>query len=375
MTAIIYKKNPFLFLLSGLFCLSILITGCLDSITFEQPETISDGLAIQGKLVKGSPSFINVTLKQVLDFNSAPRLINARAVTLFDESGNSIALDTRAEGIFFKTIPDNDPDITIDFGKSYRIRVETFDNRTFESATESILPAPTPTSLKAERIEKAALNAVGDLVTRDDFIGFSIDTPLEISPGSGNVRLIWELEGIYQLTDTPETHGSRACRGTRIDELNKSCFISVSPSTNFIPLDGTELSVNSITDFMLYDIPISPILSEGYYLRVFQQSVTDDAFEYWSQVNQVAARTGSLFEAPAGRVKSNITNVNDPEEETFGYFYATEEREIRVFVDPSLAGNPALTCPGALNQGGAAPSNCCDCLTVANSSTERPSWW
>ena len=126
---------------------------------------------------------------------------------------------------------------------------------------------------------------------------------------------------------------------------------------------------------MLYDIPISPILSEGYYLRVFQQSVTDDAFEYWSQVNQVASRTGSLFEAPAGRVKSNITNVNDPEEETFGYFYATEEREIRVFVEPSLAGNPSITCPGALNQGGGAPSNCCNCLTVANSTTERPSWW
>jgi len=375
MMAIKYKKNPLLFLIGGLFGLSILIAGCLDGIEFDRPNTIEDGVAIQGKLVKGSPSFINVSLKQVLDFESAPRLINARAVTLFDESGNSIALDTRAEGLFFKTFPDNDPSFTIDFGKSYKIKVETFDNRTFESALESILPVPTPSSIQAKRIEKQTLNVIGDIVTSDEFVGFSISTPLELSPGSGNVKLIWELEGVYQITDTPETHGFRACRGTNIDDLNKSCYITVSPSTNFIPLDGTQLTVNSITDFNLYDLPISPLFAEGYYLRVFQQSVTDDAFEYWSQVNQVASRTGSLFEAPAGKVKSNIINVNNPEEETFGYFYATEEKEIRAYVDPILADNPGLSCPGMLNQGGGAPSNCCNCLTIPNSTIERPTWW
>lgn len=375
MIAIKYKKNPLLFLAGSLFCLSILIGGCLDRIDFNRPETISDGVAIQGKLVKGSPSFINVTLKQVLDFQSAPRLINARAVTLFDESGNSLALDTRAEGVFFKTIFDNDPNMTIDFGKSYKIKVETFDNRTFESALETILPVPTPTALNAKRIQKETVNAVGEVVVSNDFIGFTLDTPLEVNPGAGNVKLVWELEGVYQITDSPETHGSRACRGTRIEEFNKSCYVSVSPSDNFLPLDGTTLNVNAISDFALYNLPISPIFSEGYYLRVFQQSVTDDAFEYWSQVNKVASRSGSLFEASVGKVKSNITNVNEPEKETFGYFYATEEKEIRVFVAPELAESPRLPCPGALNQGGAAPSNCCNCLTIANSTAERPIWW
>ena len=361
--------------LSILFCMSCLITGCLDSIDFEQPDTINDRIAIQGKLVKGSPSFVQVTIRRVFDFKAAPRLISARAVTLSDELGNTISLSTRAEGIFFKEIQADDPNIKIDFDKSYKIIVEIFDGQIFESTLETILPTPTPTELKVKRIQKDIIGPTGEIITRDNFVGFTIDTPLEVSPGLGNVKLLWELEATYKITDTPETHGRSECAATRIDAQNKVCYASFSPATNFIPLDGTQLSVNAISDLIIYETIISSIFSEGYYLNVFQQSLTDETFEYWSQVKNVTDRIGNIFEAPAGKVKSNITNTSNPAGETFGYFYATEEKVIRVFVDSILVDMPRISCPGMLSTTGQAPRECCDCLTLENATTEKPIWW
>jgi len=336
--------------LVGIFCLSIFISACVDKIDFVRPETIEDGIAIQGKLLKGSPSFISVSIQKTLDFKSSTRFINASSVTLLDTEGNAIDLDSRVEGIFFKDILDNDPNISIEFGKSYKIRVETFDNRVFESAFEALLPVPTPTNLTVKRITKKSLNPKGEVISNDNFLSFEIETPLEATPNSGKTKLLWELEGTYKISDTPELYDEETCIriGNMYDGVKRTCYLNISPTENFISLDGTKLSVSKISE-SIYEPLISSTFSEGYYLSVFQQSLTDKAFEYWSQVSKVLVREGNIFEAPAGKIVTNIKNLTNPEEESFGYFYATEAKNIRVFVSPELAGNPSDFCPRMLN--------------------------
>ena len=371
----IETKKPHLFRGLGIFLLLLVaIAGCLDTIEFDRPQTIEDGIAIQGKLVISDSSYIRVTIRKVFDFSSNARLINVRAVVLTDDEGNSVSLDSRQDGVFTREFAKKDPEMSVEFGKTYKIRVETFDNRVYESAFEGILPVPTPQELKVARIQKEGVNAVGDIVARD-FMGFAIDTPLEVTPGSGNVKLLWELEGTYKLTDTPTSYGARACRPIGIDEEDKTCYINVSPVKNYVSLDGTGINQSSITDYTVYETNITNLFSEGYYLTVFQQSLTESAFTYWSQVNQVLARSGDLFEPPAGKIITNFTNVNDPNDDVFGYFYATEEKVIRVAVPPALADNPSAGCPAPLTQDGRAPSNCCNCLSVSNSTATKPVWW
>ena len=358
--------------LIGIFGLSIFLGACIDRIDFERPQTLEDAIAIQGKLVKGSPSRVNVSIRKVLDFKSAPRFVKARSVTLLDDAGNAIDLDTNAEGIYYKIIHDEEPRISIRYDKSYKIKVETFEDLVFESALESIIPSPTPTKLTAHRIKKEGRNAIGDVILRDDFIGFVIDTPLEVSPNAGNVKLLWEIEATHQLTDFP---APRSCTATVIDEQSKICYVTTSPVANFIPLDGTRLSVNRISDTISDAVIRSPQFAEGYYLTVQQQAVTAEVFEYWSQVNVVNTRTGSMFEAPVGQVKTNIKNLTNPAEEVFGYFYATEEKVIRAYVPPELAENPKPACPDIIGERSQQSSNCCNCLTIDGATAEKPVWW
>jgi len=297
--------------------LIIVISGCLDTIEFDRPQTIEDGIAIQGKL--------------------------------------SISLVSSQDGVFTREFLENDPDMSITFDRSYKIRVETFDNRVYESSLEGIVPVPTPTDLKVGRIQKDGINAVGDIVARD-FIAFTIDTPLEASPNSGNTKILWELEGTYRVTDSPESYSTRACRPIRItnETNNKTCYVNISPLSNYVSLDGTNINQSSIEDFTVLETGISNLFSEGYYLTVLQQSLTESAFAYWSQVNQVLSRSGDLFEPPAGKIITNFTNINDPNDDVFGYFYATEEKPIRVSVPPRLADNPSSACPAPPSEGGQA---------------------
>lgn len=369
------KKDTSLLLIFGLIYLLFVTPSCLDEINFDRPTTIENGLAIQGKLVKGNPSFVRVTVRKIFDFSDNARLINVKSATLTDEDGNSLDLDSRQEGVFIEEIPDDHPDIKIEYGKSYKLKVETFDNRIYESSLEELLPVPAPTDLKVKRIVKEGVDGLGNIVDRE-FLAFTIDTPLSLSEEGNNVKLLWELEATYKLSDTPENYTFRNCFPVRVTNLtNKTCYITSSPVQNFVPLDGRTINQKFIEGQTLYETIITSLFAEGYYFTAFQQSMSNSAFEYWSQVNQVLSRTGDLFEPPAGKVTTNFVNVNDPNDDIFGYFYATEEKLIRVYVSPESVGNPPVVCPAPLTEDGRADTNCCDCRTAGNADTERPDWW
>ena len=354
----------------GLICFS----SCLDEIDFSSAETIDEAIAIQGKVVKANPSYISVTIRGVFNFMDVPRLLDARLVTVEDESGNTVELPTGADGVFYLEVADNDPNFKIDYGKSYKINVSTFDNRNYSSSLEELLPAPAVENLTVAKTQIESVDVNGNAKVFDQ-LTYAVSTPLKSENSSENARLLWEFISTFQFTDSPESYGARACRPTRIESESKTCYITSSPQTNYISLNGLELSGDRVENFEVLSTGISSVYAEGYYLTVSQQSLTQTAYDYWAQVGNVVARTGDLFQAPAGKVITNLVNTEDPKEDIFGYFYATEETVRRVYVSPELADNPPLPCPAPPSEGGQAPNDCCNCSSVTNSSTVRPVWW
>jgi len=326
--------------LTPLFFLIVLLVGCLDPIEFERPETIQDGLAIQGKLTKGEPSHIRVTVRKVFNFKERESLLNVKSVDLIDEKGNQFSIPSFRDGVFDYTLTD----FPIDYHVGYKIRVSTFDNRTFESSLESVLPVPTPKNLTTRFIEKKRPNVIGDLETVE-LLSFGIDTPIKATTSDTNSRILWELQGTYKLTD----------------DNFKTCYVDISPFQNYIPFNGTTSSASEVEAVSLYEtIPNLSIFAQGYYFSVFQQSLSETAFDYWSQLNFINNRSGNMFEPPVGNITSNLVNIDNPKEEVFGFFYATEERVLRTYVSPQSVGYPSRSCP---------------CVCPLTASSTKPSWW
>jgi hypothetical protein len=365
------KSIPFLKTIPFIFFL--FFAACIDSIEFERPDSIQNAISIQGKLTKGDPSQIIVQIKEVFDFRSAPRLIDARYVQLIDLNGNMIELPSKQQGIYQMEIPKNG-DFPIEYGAAYKIKIELNNAQVFESTFDTLYAVPTPNAINFRKEQQEITNNAGETATKKSII-FSVDTHFRKTKNSQKTNLLWEFESVRKQTDSPASYIScpSSCNPTSGEP--KTCYITLSPFRNYKTLNSKTLSGDEVIDFIiLEENATSYIFAEGYYLNVWQQSISPQAYEYWSTVNLLTNRNGSIFEAPSGKVTSNILSA-DKNTNVFGFFFVTEAVLNRIFIAPDIAGNPKPVCPTPPAPDGSGPGNCCNCLCEENSTTTKPDWW
>ena len=354
----------------GLVIFALSLFTCQEYIEFEEPETFKESIYIEGKLTKGSPSTVVVKIGQVFDFVTSPSLYLAEYVQLIDESENVLELKTRAQGIFKLEIPEDHPYFKVDYGSAYKIKFKLRTGETYESSYDTLYQVPTPTDLTLDKISKNVSFLDGTFETQE-IVTFNISTPL-VSENGNKPNLMWELQSVYKQTDYPTGGGLRRCPVTGPPKV---CYLTIDPVENYKVLNATSLASSQVTDFNILEADNSNtfVFSEGHYLTAFQQSISNAAYEYWSRVNEVVYRDGTIFETPAGKVRSNIKNIDSQsQEEVYGYFFVTESKLIRAYVSADYAGNPRPQCPAA----GDMHSVFCDnCLCEINSTTEKPDYW
>jgi len=344
------------------FSLIFILFSCLDKIDLDVPAGLEDSIVIRGELIKGEPSTIVVYVGRVFNFDLTSRTpFNARSVDLMDDSGNKMNIVSIQDGVHRHTFSLADPVQVMEGGK-YKIRVSTFDGRTYESRLEEILPLPEKGKMKAVPSNITVLNDRGQ--QEDLFaVQFLLDTPVDIEEREQNARLVWTPERTFKITDNLQT----------------VCYVTGNVNINDIfVLDGTIFGTDTVKDIPLSQTLLSSDFFEGYYYTIYQKSVSKGAFDYWNQTKQVIERTGNLFEAPAGRITTNITNTENEEDDVFGYFMAYAQDTIRLYVPPNQFESEGRACPPnvpAPPGGGCAVPVCCDCPSAAGSQVRRPEFW
>lgn len=364
------KNNKAPFFGIALAGLLMSISGCLDQIDLETPLSTQNSLVVQGKLVMGSPSVVKVRLSRLFSFTAeGKRPVNAQSVILFDEDNNSVELEDDGLGNYSLEIPANDPRLLVEAGKSYGIQIRTFDGRTLETDLEKASAVPSIESVDVRLVQREVINAAGtaNLV---EFIQYSVNTPLRTSEAGESVRLGWEYTHTFKVNDTPFQQGV----------TQKICYITENLNvTDVKVVDAGALSGDRLSNYDLYRTGISRVYGEGLYFTLIQESLSETAYEYFRQVAENTGRTGNMFEAPPGKVVTNVRNINDETDELFGFFYVTQQDTLYRYVDPELVGSPPAYCPppqGLVRENGScADAICCDCRSVPNSTTIKPSYW
>ncbi len=363
-------RKGYLKVLLGMTIFTLLQVSCLDKIEIVIPKAVRDGLVIEGKLTQGEPSHVLISITRIFDFTANSRKpVNVREVFLFDDQDNRIEIPERLTGVYEL---DLDRSVfPVEVGRSYGITIATQDGRQLRSALDPLLAVPKAESISLVETTREVTNSIGE---PEDvpYFEFSVETPAGSSEPGKKARLQWEFERTYKLTDSPQIVAPGE---------PKTCFITEAVEVQDISiLDVNLLTGTDRVQFPVFETPINFRFAEGFYLTIYQQSLSEGAYNYWSQVSQVLERTGNMFETPAGKIRSNISNVEEgSEDEIFGYFYATQRDTIRLFVSPETANNPAKFCPGppsiAPPGGGCPRVPCCDCLVERGSSSVKPSFW
>ena len=354
---------------SSLLLSLLMVSSCLDPIELKIPKGFDNALVIQAELIKGNPSTFNLTVSRLFDFTlEGIGKVNVREVIMEDSDGNKLEIEAFGTGVYKETFGDDSP-ISIEVGKSYKLYISTFDGRKYESNFEPILPTPQIDSLSYEIVNRELILDEEDGSRFDSIVRFRLNTPLSAPNQEEQVDLKWNVRRVFKISDTPIEFGV----------FQKTCYVTENIGvTQVRTFNGSEYNQPRLENYDVIDQLLDFHFSEGYYLEVIQQSLSKGAYEYWSRTAQVLDRNGDMFEAPAGKVSSNFVNVDDPNEEAFGYFYATTETIARIYVSPEFAGNPGALCPPTEPPpptGGCPLDICCDCLSQEISTVIKPSYW
>lgn len=358
-----YKLSPYFILLSFL----LIIGSCLDPIELDIPKGQDEALVINAKIIKSDPSIFELNLSQIFTFTSESRgRIIAKNVIITDEAGNSLEVDPTADGVYYHEFQDSDP-ISIEIGQSYKLTLRTFDGRDFETNFEPLLPVPEIDQLSYEIKEKTFFIPDGSERTATNVeykIGTSLTAPSQDSPSF----LKWEMERVYKVTDSPIIPARQP----------KVCYVTNNAGVFDINIyNGQTTTEQRLDNFDLYDEFLDRNYGEGLYFTVIQESLSKTAFEYWEKVRSILERKDNIYADPPGRIQSNFVHTNGSEE-AYGYFYVTVQDTARIYLDPELTGIETTRCPSddLINMDGSCGDPlCCDCLSVDNSSSIKPSFW
>ena len=345
----------------------VIFSSCIDQIDFDVASVTTDSVVVEGRVIKGDPSFVEVAVSRLFDFSAESRLpIALKSVVLSDTNGNTMELETRSPG-YYKVFLNDDTLIKAEVGTGYSIILELLDGRLYESEVEVLISTPDPLQLNVEIEEELIINEVGQ-VNSVEKVALTIDTNLDSETNNG---LLWEVMNIFKITDSPIDDGIEM----------KTCYLTQNANVNNIHvLDPELLSSTVVERFPLTQALIGFRFSQGLFYEVRQYGLSQGAFAFWNRIDLLSEREGTMFDGPVGLVPTNLKNVNDPDDVVFGFFFASEEKLLRIRVPQELVGNLDPHCPPSgpprAGPGGSCLWGvCCDCLSYPNSTTEVPAFW
>lgn len=400
--------------------------SCLDPIELDVPNGGVTDIAIDGKLVYGNPSTLQVSVSELFDFDGIPNRVTVRYVELVDDAGNVARIRSQNLGLYAKEFFDDDPDIKIEPGNQYKIRILLANNETIESDFQNLQRVPRNNKIRQESFRKIleqddgevvdlpavrfiAENQVPedggtklklDVVRTYKFSNLNtISTPRGtgfcqtaiISRSPGVCELLREdpshIAGLYDCDGGGVTNAVECDRGTNpLDSLDdgdptivtRSCYITgFENKTNLKLYDpAKDLSGNSVFTQDLFEPTFNFKFAEGYYIQVITETLNQAAYNYYEKIQEVISLSGSMFDPPAGRITGNIINVTNSESTVYGYFYYTEQDTVSDFVERDLDVQDFFC---LRDFSGRPPDTCIDCNTWRKNGEEvvviRPSFW
>lgn len=354
------------------FTLSVLLflaTACFDEIQLDLPASEEQKLVIEGYVNKGA-EFLDVLITigtnaavtdqggnvQPVPVDQAYLIYNDVPFPQYPLPNNEV---TRLPADAFEsTAPSNGPPV-------FQLFVALPDGRTFRSDPETLPALPQAEKIDVGTYRKEARNELGNILERD-FLEIKITTPLR----SGNAEksfLRWTMTGVYRFVEAPPPISN-------MFDPQQTCYVNDDLSKNEILLfNGRETTEETLTRFpALRDIPLNHFFSSGYYITVYQQSLTPEAYRYWDQLRQNANPGSGLFEPTPGSVQGNVQSIDDPGETVLGFFFATQTDTIRWLIRPGEVGNPLQYCYNPTNE---EADICRECTFIPGSTLMKPDYW
>ncbi|MCE7067863.1 DUF4249 domain-containing protein [Dyadobacter sp. CY326] len=314
-----------------LMMLVLVIYSCIEPFNPPEVNNPESFLVVDGFLNVGGDTS-KIILRNTQNTNDEVKPLNEGGAKLVAEaeSGETYNFEELDNGIYVL------PPVNFNMSTKYRLRIKRSNGREYLSGYVVASKTPPIDSL-TYRVDRNR-NAMLVYVNAHD--------------ATNNTRFYrWRFEETYEyksaffsgLVRDPETETIIARR----DDIN-TCWTTL--ESKDIKL-GSTIKLNQD---IIKDLPINVIdiatnkLYFKYSILVRQYALSQEAFEYWTDLAKTTQGTGSLFDPQPSQVTGNIRNVADAKELVFGYFSASTEEKQRIFIAPLLGRFPTCNAPDTL---------------------------
>jgi hypothetical protein len=291
-----------------------------------------------------------------------PMPLSYANVTLFDDLGNSFELyeDPSKPGNYLSTTSGI-------AGRTYHVSVTTPSGVIYESAPEKIPVTSISDTVTYKFEQEEQIDAEG-VISTQWFLKIYVSNTL---PNEERSFLKWETQEVYVLvpTDFPDIFGN----------IPPSCYITQNADPQRIVLfNNNQIEAKETNELMIVKRIVDQSFHTRHYFNIYNTSMTAEAYEYWRKVNILANQVGSIFDAPPAEITGNIFRSGSETDRAIGYVQAVNQTFKRIsFVQADLPNPLPVYCEydGSKPQREAYTQACLDCLSVANSSYQRPGWF
>lgn len=332
--------------------------SCIETIDFDTDRT-GNQLVVDGIITDDEGPY-TLTLSQTSFQGSATIPLKGAAVTIFDQDGNQENYIETEEGIY--TLFGNK--VKGKRGGTYYIQITLGNGTTYRSEPETIPIVIAKDSMYLEITTKEEFSDSGVLVEKDVINTFVNTT---IPETEKPLFLRWKLEEVYSFREFDNPNPLAPPPGF--------CFVTrFSTPQDIFLFSGEKSDATQISDQLLTTSVIDFTYHRRHYFNAILYSTTKEAYEYWTQVDQVVNSTGTIFDVPPATPRSNLLNVNDESEAVLGYFEASIADTTRIFTLRSDVGK-FIPDPCSNRQDTFGRPFCFNCLELPFSTKEMPGYW
>jgi len=305
--------------------LLLLMTSCIERY---YPE--SDNI-FTGTLVVNAP-LTNIPGTQTIQISRSDGLLypefipeSSCMVELENHLGEQLSFSEATPGYYSADVPEG----FMHFGDQYMLRVVTSNGNIYLSEYSQLNPPTVIDKIYYEMESRPTADPEVFVEGIQFYIDFQIDA-------DSSEFMRWELMETYEFHN-PDYEGfiysyDRILRPMPDSMDDRQCWIT-GHVNEIYTLDAANLSSPAYTYMPLHFVSNeTQRLSYGYSLLVRQHAMDEPSFRYWDELKKNSHTQSGLYDRLPSLTPSNISNLDDPEEQVLGFFGVSGVVEKRYFV-------------------------------------------
>lgn len=318
----------------GIIIIILLALSCKEEIIFKssgyQPTLVIDGILINKEI----PCTVKISYSSPVDFPEFATVENCE-VSIIENDNNKTNLVETEPGVYVSS-----PDDLIGIpGNSYSLYVKTPNGN--EYITEPQL-MNSPVDIDSVYSEFTTIENA-DYVYGLPGYKFSISTQESSSEESyflWNMIETYQYHADYTLFGMYNKFGKFVEVGTDTSDIFSEVYWCWKTQNTGYIVTGTTFNLSTP------QISKQPILFVGtdtrklqkrYSLLINQYTITEEAYSFWKKIEDQSSNDNFLVANQPFKIIGNLQNINNSDEEVYGYFTVATVDQARVFVDEPSA--------------------------------------